>query len=51
MVRAVMHGCNGKMGQVITGLVKVDEGIELVAGIDTYTGIQNDYPVDRKSVV
>ncbi|EOS80675.1 dihydrodipicolinate reductase [Dorea sp. 5-2] len=45
MVRAVMHGCNGKMGQVITGLVKVDEGIELVAGIDTYTGIQNDYPV------
>lgn len=45
MVRAVMHGCNGKMGQVITGLVKADEGIELVAGIDTYTGIQNDYPV------
>lgn len=45
MVRAVMHGCNGKMGQVITGLIKADEGIELVAGIDTYTGIQNDYPV------
>ena len=33
------------MGQVITGLIKADEGIELVAGIDTYTGIQNDYPV------
>ena len=45
MVRAVMHGCNGKMGQVITGLIKADEGIELVAGIDTYTGIRNDYPV------
>ena len=45
MVRAVMHGCNGKMGQVITGLIKADEGIELVAGIDTYTEIQNDYPV------
>ncbi len=45
MVRAVMHGCNGKMGQVITGLIKADEGIELVAGIDTYAGIQNDYPV------
>ncbi len=40
-----MHGCNGRMGQVITGLIKADEGIELVAGIDTYTGIQNDYPV------
>lgn len=45
MVRAVMHGCNGKMGQVITGLIKADEGIELVAGIDTYTGLKNDYPV------
>ena len=45
MVRAIMHGCNGKMGQVITGLIKADEGIELVAGIDTYTGIDNDYPV------
>ncbi|MGF0033350.1 4-hydroxy-tetrahydrodipicolinate reductase [Bariatricus sp. SGI.154] len=45
MVRAIMHGCNGKMGQVITGLVKADEGIEFVAGVDTYTGIANDYPV------
>lgn len=45
MVRAIMHGCNGKMGQVITGLIKADEGIELVAGIDTYTGLKNDYPV------
>ena len=45
MVRAIMHGCNGKMGQVITGLIKADEGIELVAGIDTYTGLKKDYPV------
>lgn len=45
MVRAIMHGCNGHMGQVITGLIKADEGIELVAGIDKYAGIANDYPV------
>lgn len=45
MVKAIMHGCNGHMGQVITGLIKEDEGIELVAGIDKYTGIANDYPV------
>lgn len=45
MVRAIMHGCNGHMGQVITGLIKADEEIELVAGIDKYTGIANDYPV------
>lgn len=40
-----MHGCNGKMGQVITGLVKEDAEIEFVAGVDAYTGIANDYPV------
>lgn len=45
MVRAIMHGCNGKMGQVISGLVKADEQIEIVAGIDTYKGIDNPYPV------
>ena len=24
MVKAIMHGCNGKMGQVISGLVQAD---------------------------
>ncbi len=45
MIRAIMHGCNGRMGRVITGLVKEDDTIEFVAGVDTYTGIQNDYQV------
>ena len=45
MVRAIMHGCNGKMGQVISGLAKADEQIEIVAGTDRYMGITNDYPV------
>lgn len=45
MVRAIMHGCNGRMGRVITGLVKDDAAIEIVAGIDRYTGVANDYPV------
>ena len=45
MVKAIMHGCNGKMGQVITGLVRDDSGIEIVAGIDKYRGVENTYPV------
>ena len=45
MVRAIMHGCNGKMGQTITGICKEDTGIEIVAGIDLYAGVPNDYPV------
>ena len=45
MVRLIMHGCNGKMGQVITKIVKEDTNAEIVAGIDKYQGIQNEYPV------
>lgn len=45
MVRAIMHGCNGRMGRVITGLVKEDAAIEIVAGIDAYKEIPNEYPV------
>ena len=44
MVKAIMHGCNGKMGQVISRIVKEDPSIEIVAGIDKYLGIQNEYP-------
>ena len=40
-----MNGCNGRMGQVITGLIEQDETVEIVAGIDQYDGIKNDYPV------
>lgn len=40
-----MHGCNGKMGQVISGICREDSGIEIVAGIDPYTELKNEYPV------
>ena len=45
MTKVIMNGCNGKMGQCITQICAGDEDIEIVAGIDTYTGIQNEYPV------
>lgn len=48
MVRVILYGCNGKMGQVISGICAGDDGIEAVAGIDTFTGIQNPYPVFGK---
>ena len=35
MTRAIMNGCNGKMGQCITGICAQDPDIEIVAGIDT----------------
>lgn len=45
MVRLIMHGCNGKMGQVISKIVKEDPEVMMVAGVDRYQGIVNDYPV------
>lgn len=45
MINMIMHGCNGKMGQVITNICKEDPEIEIVAGIDPYSGVQNEYPV------
>ena len=45
MVKAIMNGCNGKMGQSITAICKEDKDIEIVAGIDLFDGIKNDYPV------
>lgn len=45
MIRAIMHGCNGAMGQTITHLAEADPGIEIVAGIDLDTKMQNHYPV------
>ena len=45
MTRVIMNGCNGKMGQCITGICKDDPEISIVAGIDVYNGIKNDYPV------
>lgn len=45
MVKIIMHGCNGHMGQVITGLVEKDPDAEIVAGIDIADSRKNTYPV------
>lgn len=45
MVRIIMHGCNGKMGQVITELVADDPNAQIVAGIDIADNRDNGYPV------
>lgn len=45
MVKFIMHGCNGKMGQTISRIVKEDQTAQIVAGIDKYLGVANDYPV------
>ena len=45
MTKVIMHGCNGKMGQMITGLIVEDDEIEIVAGVDAFETGNNTYPV------
>lgn len=48
MVKILMHGCNGKMGRMITEIVKQDADAQIVAGVDKFTGIPNEYPVFKE---
>lgn len=45
MVKMILSGCNGHMGQVITQIVSEDEGIAIAAGIDLRDEGKNPYPV------
>lgn len=45
MVKVLMHGCNGAMGQVITQIAREDENAEVVAGVDILNNRDNGYPV------
>lgn len=45
MTRIILRGCNGKMGQEITRLIKTDEQAAIVAGIDLKETTDNGYPV------
>lgn len=45
MIRVIMNGCNGKMGQTITGIVANEPDMEIVAGVDARDDGHNAYPV------
>lgn len=45
VTKIIMHGCNGKMGQMISGLVAADPAVEIVAGVDARDDGHNSYPV------
>ncbi|WP_250278327.1 4-hydroxy-tetrahydrodipicolinate reductase [[Clostridium] colinum] len=59
MIKIIMHGCNGKMGQAICNLVEKDNSCEIVAGVDinpinakfpTFTDI-NDCNIEADVVI
>ena len=48
MVKILMHGCNGRMGRMITDIAANDGDAVIAAGVDTYTAVANSYPVFEK---
>lgn len=45
MTNIIMVGCNGRMGQMITGIVAEDPDVQIVAGVDVVDNRENGYPV------
>ena len=45
MVKIIMHGCCGHMGQVISQIVNEDADAQIVAGIDPFDNGKMEYPV------
>lgn len=46
MIKAIINGCNGAMGQVLTKIIDEMEDIDIVAGIDkNIDAHKNNYPV------
>lgn len=45
MIRIIMRGCNGRMGQEIAKILQGDEQAKIVAGIDITEATNNGYPV------
>lgn len=45
MTNILLHGCNGRMGQVIASLVGNRSDCTILAGIDINTTINNSFPV------
>ncbi len=45
MIHVIMHGCNGRMGNIISDLIEKDEAIQIVAGVDPSGQSKYTYPV------
>ncbi|MBO5093225.1 MAG: 4-hydroxy-tetrahydrodipicolinate reductase [Lachnospiraceae bacterium] len=45
MVKIIIHGCNGRMGQFVSRIAAADSETEVVAGVDISNHIENPYPV------
>jgi 4-hydroxy-tetrahydrodipicolinate reductase len=46
MIKIIIHGCNGRMGQAIASVAAMESDIQIVAGIDKFPDVrENSFPV------
>lgn len=46
MIHVIINGANGKMGQVLAGVIAKSDDIKVIAGVDKFPdSIKNDFPV------
>ena len=45
MLKIILSGCNGRMGQVVTGLAAEEADLEIVCGVDLSGQARGGYPV------
>ena len=45
VVKAILHGCNGRMGRMIEDIVSRDDRIEIIAGVDAFGTPSGAFPV------
>lgn len=45
MIKIILHGCNGKMGQTIQTLLSKDPTMKIVAGIDITDNKESSFPI------
>lgn len=50
MINVLMHGCNGRMGKVITEILKNDQTMKIVAGVDMYDDGKSGFPVFKEAM-
>lgn len=45
MIQVIMHGCNGKMGRIITDMIAADQEAAIIAGVDAFDEGETPFPV------
>lgn len=50
MIKVILHGCNGKMGKVITEVSHSFPNINIIAGVDKSSNDKSSYPIFQNMI-